>query len=105
MAKYAKIIVDIPVKKLDQHYTYRIPNKLKRKIKVGQAVLVPFGRRKITGFIVGFTNKSNIKENKIKDISKVIYLDNFFDDDLLNLFQWMASYYKVNLINVIKTGI
>lgn len=47
MGKFAKILVDIPVEELDQSFDYRIPEKYKDKIKIGQAVLVPFGRRRL----------------------------------------------------------
>lgn len=105
MLKYAKVIVGIPVNNLNKYYTYKVPNKLKKEIKLGQAVIVPFGRRRITAFVVGFGNEIDIETEKIKEISKIIFLEPFFDKYLLELFQWMASYYKTNLINIIKAAI
>ncbi|MDI9477932.1 MAG: primosomal protein N' [Bacillota bacterium] len=105
MGKFAKILVDIPVEELDQSFDYRIPEKYKDKIKIGQAVLVPFGRRRVAGFVIGITEESAVEESKIREISRLIYPDPFFDEKLLELFQWIGVYYKANLINIIKTAV
>lgn len=105
MTKYAKIIVDIPVNQLDQTYDYSIPQELEEIIKIGHAVLVSFGRRKVVGFVVGFSDKPDFEKDKIKDIIKIVLPMSFFDEKMLELFQWMASYYKSYLIKVIKTAI
>ncbi|MFW6287272.1 MAG: primosomal protein N' [bacterium] len=105
MAKYAKIIVDIPVNQLDQTYEYSIPDELQGKIRLGHAVLVSFGRRKINGFVVGFSDNTDFDEKKIKGILSIFSNTPFFDENMLKLFQWMASYYKATLIQVIKTAI
>jgi len=105
MAKYAKIIVDISINQLDQTYDYIIPKGLAKTISIGHAVLIPFGNRKVNGFVVGFSEQTNFEESKIKEIIKIVLPIAFFDDKLLELFQWMASYYKANLIKIIKTAI
>jgi len=105
MVKYAKIIVDIPINQLDQTYDYLIPGELEKTISIGHAVLVPFGNRKVNGFVVGFSEQTNFDDNKIKEIIKIVLPSSFFDEKLLELFQWMASYYKANLIKIIKTAI
>lgn len=105
MAKYAKIIVDIPINQLDQTYDYLIPQGLAKGISIGHAVLIPFGNRKVIGFVVGFSEQTDFEESKIKEIIKIILPVSFFDEKLLELFQWMASYYKSYLIKIIKTAI
>ena len=71
--KYALCIVD--VKNLGARtFSYIIPQHLKSEIKIGQAVLVPFGHRKnnIIAFVAGFSNylEENIKA-KAKEIEFV----------------------------------
>lgn len=105
MADYVKVLVDIPVQQLDQSYDYRIPLKLKGLLKIGHLVRVPFGRRKAAGFIIGFSDQPEVKEELVKEISDLLYTEAFFDEELLELFQWMAAYYKANLINVIRTAV
>ena len=43
MARYANVIVDISMEKLDKTFQYRIPEELKGVLAVGMQVVVPFG--------------------------------------------------------------
>ena len=70
--KYAQCLVD--VNNLGTRtFSYLIPEHLKDEIKIGQAVLVPFGNRKqnIIAFVSGF---SDFLEDgiKAKEIVKII---------------------------------
>lgn len=105
MSKYAKVLVDIPVEELDQSFDYRVPEKCRDVIRIGQAVMVPFGPRKVTGFVIGLADETEVEEKKIREINRIIFTDTFFDENLLELFQWMAVYYKAKLINIIKTAV
>ena len=40
--RYADIIVDITHEKLDRPFQYRIPERLKKELKTGMCVTVPF---------------------------------------------------------------
>ena len=55
-ARYALALINI--KSLGvKTFTYSIPDDLKDKIQIGQAILVPFGRQGyVNAFCVGFTN-------------------------------------------------
>ena len=55
----ADVLVEIKAKQIDQTFTYNIPSYLKGIIKVGARVLVPFGNRKIEGFVL---KKYELKE-------------------------------------------
>lgn len=105
MDKIAKIIVDIPLNRQEQEYDYAIPLDLKEKLKIGHAVKIPFGNREIEGFVVDFTSDSLIKKDKLKKISEIVTAEPLFDQDMLVLFKWVASYYKSSLLRVIKTAI
>ena len=48
---FAEIAVALPV---DGLYTYRIPKDM--RIQVGHAVLIPFGNRKISGYVIKLAN-------------------------------------------------
>ncbi|MEJ6950886.1 primosomal protein N' [Natronospora cellulosivora (SeqCode)] len=105
MSKYVEVIVDIPVNEVDKIFHYKVPTELEDRLSIGQAVLLPFANRKIIGFIIGFTDNPGIEDKRIKNIIKVISNISFFDDKLLELFQWMSSYYKSNLIKIIRAAI
>lgn len=52
--KYALVLVNIKGLGV-KTFSYLIPDELRDKIQVGQAVLVPFGRQKgVNAFVVGF---------------------------------------------------
>ncbi len=103
--KYALCIVD--VKNLGTRtFSYLIPQELKREIKIGQAVLVPFGNRKnnIIGFIAGFSNY--LEEGiKAKEIIKIIDKRAVFNIDYLKLLDWIANYYCCDINTVIQAAV
>lgn len=105
MARYARIIVDIPVAGLNQVYDYTVPERLRERIRIGQVVTVPFGRRRVNGFVVGFAEKPQIEAGRVKDILKINTEEPLFDEEMLKLLKWIAAYYKSYLIKVIKTAI
>ncbi len=47
--KYANIIVDISLEKLDKTFQYLVPEELNETLRPGMQVVIPFGNRKITG--------------------------------------------------------
>lgn len=49
--KYAQVIVDVKTMQTNQPYTYRVPEELAQTIQVGVRVVVPFGRRRVQGFV------------------------------------------------------
>ena len=62
----ADVLVEITNKKLDQTFTYNIPNIFLNDIKVGIRVLVPFNNRKLEGFVIKLHEKDN--DMPLKDI-------------------------------------
>ena len=45
---FAEVVFNLPIK---EAFTYTIPPDLLGKVQVGMRVLVPFGRRHITGYV------------------------------------------------------
>ncbi|MTI61027.1 MAG: primosomal protein N' [Firmicutes bacterium] len=105
MTNYVKIIVDIPLSHLDNSYDYRVPEKYKDIIKIGHAVKVRFGNRMVVGFVIGFSNTTDLDKDRVRDISSIITKEELFNEEMLELFKWMASYYKCLLVKVIKSAI
>ncbi len=103
--KYAQVLVDIN-KLGTKTFSYLIPDSLKDEIKVGQAVSIPFGRRKeeLKAYVVGFTNylEAGIKAKEIGGI-----LDNtpLFSLEYLKLLEWVSSYYFCDIQTVLNTAL
>jgi primosomal protein N' (replication factor Y) len=62
----AQVIVDIAAKQTDRIFEYHIPAAFGR-VEVGSRVFVPFGRRKLQGFVVGLSQTSSYP-GKLKDL-------------------------------------
>ena len=86
-------------------FSYLIPEELKPAIKIGQPVLVPFGRMGlINAFVVGFSNY--LPEGiKAKNISKILDTTPIFDVDYLKFLEWVADYYFCSIQNVIECAV
>ena len=93
--KYAQVLVDIN-KLGTKTFSYLIPESLKNEIKVGQAVSIPFGRRKeeLKAYVVGFSDY--LEEGiKAKEISEILDNTPLFSLEYLKLLEWVSSYYLI----------
>ncbi len=99
--KYALVLVNIKGLGV-KTFSYIIPDEIKDIIKIGQAVLVPFGRQGlINAFVVGFSNYLP-EEIKAKKINKIIDETQLFTLDYLKLTEWVANYYMTDLVTVLN---
>ena len=102
--KYAVCLVNIKVLGV-KTFSYIIPPEMQNKIKIGQALLVPFGRQGlINAFCVGFSDYLP-PEIKAKRISKILDETPLFSVEYLKLLEWVANYYCTDLITVLNTAI
>lgn len=85
----AKVIVDVPSAAIDQTFDYEIPERFMDILTPGMRVIVPFGPRKIMGFVVQITDQSSF--NKLKPILEVLDLVPVLTEELLNLGRWLAN--------------
>lgn len=49
---YARIVVDVNAKRVDKLFDYSVPEQLETVVQIGMRVVVPFGPRKIQGYII-----------------------------------------------------
>ena len=101
---YALVLVNIKGLGV-KAFGYLIPDELKNKVMIGQAVKVPFGRQGlIKAFIVGFSDyiEEGIKPKRIKEIidEKPLFTLKYF-----KLLEWVANYYCTDIINVLNLAI
>ena len=104
LPKYALALVNIKGLGV-KTFSYIIPDEMKDKIKVGQAILVPFGRQGlINAFCVGFSDY--LPENiKAKKINKILDETPLFSLEYLKLLEWVANYYCCDLVSVLNAAI
>ena len=102
--KYAVCLVNIKVLGV-KTFSYIIPAEMQDKIKIGQALLVPFGRQGlINAFCVGFSDYLP-PEIKAKRVSKILDETPLFSVEYLKLLEWVANYYCTDLITVLNAAI
>ena len=102
--KYASALVNIKGLGV-KTFSYLIPDEMKDKIQIGQAILVPFGRQGlVNAFCVGFSDYL-AGDFKVKKISKIIDETPLFSIDYLKLLEWVANYYCCDLVTVLNAAI
>ncbi|HEY8497183.1 MAG TPA: primosomal protein N' [Limnochordales bacterium] len=87
----AEVIVDVPVPGVDRVFHYLVPETLAARVRVGQRVLVPFGGRRVEGYVVGFAAETGV--SRLKPLLAIRSEDPFFDTDGLALAQWLCERY------------
>jgi len=97
---YKDIAVALPVYKT---YTYGIPEALLPFAEEGRRVLIPFGKRKVTGYILGPAEKMDRIE--AKPIIDILDEKSLFPNSMIPFFKWIAEYYKHPVGEVIKNAL
>ncbi|UCE23263.1 MAG: primosomal protein N' [Candidatus Zixiibacteriota bacterium] len=90
MSRYTSIAVSGPLRRT---FTYRVPSGFGNLLP-GQRVLVPFGRSRKVGFLLGDTKPP--ADVHIKDIIRPIDIESRFCNELFRFCLWMADYYFAN---------
>lgn len=94
---YAKVIVEIGAKNVDQTFFYRVPLEYKNKINIGYRVKVPFGNRELEGFVLEITDKYE-EDYELKDISKVVDEYQVLNKEMLELGRYISNKTLCSLI-------
>ncbi|MBQ9318462.1 MAG: primosomal protein N' [Bacilli bacterium] len=95
------VLVEIKAKGIDQTFTYLVPKELEDKIKIGIRVLVPFGNKKLEGFILAF-NKEEVAY-KLKSIIDIVDEEPVLTEEMLKLGKYISEKTLCNLISAYQT--
>jgi len=94
LPRYVEAALPVPLRRV---FTYRVPEELRESLKLGARLMLPFGRRNVTGYAVGLhadlPADVEIDESKIKDIIEVTDEEPLITPEILKLTQWTADYY------------
>ena len=103
LPSYADLAVPVAVDKL---FTYSIPEDLRGLVRPGIRVLVPFGMRTVTGFVVRTSKEFHPVAGsgaiRLKAITDVIDPEPVLGSDLLELSRWISEYYFAPLGEVLR---
>ena len=87
----ASVIVDVPTRQTDNEYDYAIPEKWSGIISPGMRVVVPFGPRKVQGFVVAMKDRSEVNLDKLKEIDSILDFEPVLTDELLALGNYLTK--------------
>ncbi len=88
---------------LERTFHYLVPETLRDQALTGRRALVPFGNRKLTGYILGSVSESSIAN--LKEIITVLDNEPLWTAKELEFFRWTATYYQHPLGEVIRTAL
>jgi len=97
---YIEVAIALPVYNT---YTYNVPETLHELVSEGKRVLVPFGRRRVTGYILG--PGKNIDQEGIKTTLDILDENPLFPSSMIPFFRWTAEYYLHPIGDVIKCAL
>lgn len=100
MPNFAEIAVALPV---DRLFHYAVPKELSDQIAVGKRVYAPFQNRTVVGYVVGFSDKADVKD--VKDIAGVIDKEPILSDEMLKLTKWIKDNYFCSWGEAIEAAI
>jgi primosomal protein N' (replication factor Y) (superfamily II helicase) len=98
--KYANIAFNLPLNSL---FTYSVPEELKEHLQIGARVLVQFGKRKITGVVIEFSDSSNLK--KVLPVSEVLDSEPAVNEEMIKFCKWVSEYYFCPLGEVVFSAL
>ena len=99
---FASVVVTVPIG-LNGELTYHIPVSLKSSLTLGMRVLVPVGRRKITGIVTQLSSSHDLDEKNVKDILEILDEVPVFSEDFMKLWKWTANYYLTSMGEMLTT--
>ncbi len=98
---YAEVILNLPV---DLLLTYRVPEELREKTRVGCKVLVPLGGRRVGGLITRPVSSPPTGKTP-RSILKIISEIPFFNPSLVLLVDWISRYYYCSFSRAFKSAL
>ena len=102
---YADIIINISHEALDKVFAYKVPFSMIKDIRVGQQVVVPFGRsnKEQTGYVVNLSRTVDYDESKVKEILRIETDHVGVESNMIELAAWIRENYGSTMIQALKT--
>jgi primosomal protein N' (replication factor Y) len=101
--QYVEVALPLPFRRT---FTYRLPESMNH-VAEGSRVLVPFGKRTLTGYGAG-THADltpGLSEETVKDVIELIDDEPLITDEILRLTEWTAEYYAASWGEMLKASL
>ena len=100
MARYANVIVDVAASDVDRIFDYLIPEDI--HIERGMRVKIPFGPRKIEGYVIDISNYTEVPKSRIKPVISALDKSPALNREAMELAFWMKDKYKCLLVDALR---
>lgn len=101
MTYCAEVAIDVKHPDIKKEYTYLIPDKLMSEITIGDLVLVPFNKARVTGVVTRIFGRDQVKgDYELRNIIKRLGIT--IPQDLMMLSERLAQYYGAAVIDFLK---
>ncbi|MBA2378834.1 MAG: primosomal protein N' [Blastocatellia bacterium] len=103
---FVAVALPIPIRR---NFTYRLPLGLRDKTAIGSRLTVPFGKRSMIGYAVGFSSdlsgSPDLDPTLIKDAIELIDEKPLLSEEIIALTKWTADYYAAAWGEVLKASL
>lgn len=98
---FAEVVLNLPLR---ESFTYSVPSQFSSHLQPGVRVFVPFGGRKLTGYVVSLSDRRD-PAFTLKDIEDVLDTEPVLSREILSLTRWLADYYQSSWGEAVKTAL
>jgi primosomal protein N' (replication factor Y) len=106
LPEFVEVALPLPLR---QTFTYRLPASLQENVKPGARLIVPFGKRRLTGYAVALHQRLGdeveIEESHIKEALELLDEEPLITEEILKLTQWTADYYASSWGEILKASL
>ncbi|NVO03727.1 MAG: primosomal protein N' [Bacteroidetes bacterium] len=99
---FADVVLPIP---LAGTFVYRVPFELNDEVKVGQRVVVQFGRQKVYTALVWKIHQIVPQSYEVKYVLSILDEKPIINEKQMQLWEWMAQYYMCTLGEVMNAAL
>ncbi len=98
----AEVFVNIPVKSIAKAFSYIVPGSL--QVGIGWRVFVPFGGRKVEGFILSVREEAEgeKREYALKEIISAVDEEAWFTPEMIKAAKWLSEFYLCSLAEIMR---
>lgn len=96
----AEVIVDINSSEVDKIFDYKITNY--PNLTKGYRVEVPFGNRKIDGYVINIKEKSDYQEEKLKEVIKPLSTIPEILPEMFEIAKFMQEKFNTKLVDALR---
>ncbi len=98
----AEVIVEVSSSEVDRVFDYKIPEIYDGQNLIGYRVFVPFGPRRIEGYVIGQKDESSVDKARLKEFYGVIDKSPTILPEMIELASFMKKKFHLKLVDCLR---